>query len=886
MQITRKAAVSLLICVLLFAGFCIFAFTGLFDTIETRFYDRAILNELNNELAENTSFIDSYISELQKRFSDLLLEDAVRKSFWVNQGSEDIYERSRIFASLGVSMPGLQWVRFVDSAGNRIHYSTNPDDQLVTNDGTILYKNYPEVTGYRPFDQQMLSGIDVERILFDSENERLIFYYPFYDSMDIRRGEALFSLSIRAFSERLAENGQIKVSDNVSVISDPNGIVIGISSLEIVSVKEAIASVWTSGGTAISRIYVPSFDPLTLLSLKTSQGIFIGHILPEKLFAFPDMLKALLAAAVFITLFVFLFLVLNAKPDAVAIVQNRLKELQVSLMHEYYQLMGDMDWAVWRRELEQRRTDVKNELCRGIKIKKGSGIEAYINSFFNRSWDSLLAAIGNRTGMITTFDETKLEAILNRVLTSRPSYSDDDFKSGGQQKDFFEEIHSDGTDIEYDGIEELEGVDEETPVAGPGEHYADIEELEGVDEETPVAGPGEHYADIEELEGADGETPVAGPEEHYDGIEELEGADGENPVAGPGEHYDGIEELEGADGENPVAGPEEHYDGIEELEPADDSGYSPDSGTLARMPDAGPGFVPDRTGGGISEDTAWLNLAGETVGMRPAEIWAELADGEETPETTQKAPGKYPPLFNSRILEQDPFEDAPFDGTGSAPLATAGIPGYGEFIPTAADLNKLSFNIDPLYDVEEFDRAEDGEDEELHHDAYMENLANDAPVLPGDRLNIDKIASQIEFAAESKRLSTQNDDFKLDVRSPVEEMFSKRALHPDKVTAPARTKAVLPAAGKATKKAREVNVRNPAGTVLPAQLEPHYRFFSQKSGELEYFEAAEDETGISLIKKRDGVDYIDPGLLKKAGADSENIDPGMKSLVDSVLRNR
>ncbi|MDR2098243.1 MAG: hypothetical protein LBP37_06970, partial [Spirochaetaceae bacterium] len=130
LPVARKAAVSLLICVLIFAGFCIFSFTSLFNIIETRFYSRAVFNELNNALAADADFIENYLSELQKRFSDILRENAIRNSFWVNQSGEDIYERGRIFSALAVSLPELQWVRFVRADGNRIDYSTNPDDQI------------------------------------------------------------------------------------------------------------------------------------------------------------------------------------------------------------------------------------------------------------------------------------------------------------------------------------------------------------------------------------------------------------------------------------------------------------------------------------------------------------------------------------------------------------------------------------------------------------------------------------------------------------------------------------------------------------------------------------------------------------------------------------
>jgi hypothetical protein len=473
LPIARKAAVSLLICVVLFAGFCFISFTSLFDKIETRFYDRTILNRLINELDGNAVFIDAYLEELQQRFSDVLRERAIRNSFWVNQDSEDIYERSRILSSLGISLPGLQWIRFIDAEGNRIHFSTNPDDQIRSGTETILYKNYPEVSGYIPFDQQLLFGMNMRRVVFDEENERLIFYYPFYDSMDIRRGEALFSVSINAFSELLIENMQVTVRDDISVISNPNGIVIGVLPLDTVSFKNAISSIWATGNPAFNRIYAPdtTSNPMTLLSVKTSQDIFVGRVVSEKLFALPATLKALMIGAVFITLFVLLFLIINIKQDAVAIVQNRLKELQVSLMNEYYQLMGDMDWAVWRRELEQRRDDVKEELCRGVKIKKGGDIEGYINSFFNKSWDALLSAIGSRTGMITTFDEAKLEAILSRVLSSKNNINTDDNLQPESDAEFENEDSG-----EFEELEELEGADES--------EYADFD-----DEQNTVKNP-------------------------------------------------------------------------------------------------------------------------------------------------------------------------------------------------------------------------------------------------------------------------------------------------------------------------------------------------------------------------------------------------------------
>jgi hypothetical protein len=492
LQIARKVAVSLLVCVLLFAGVCIFAFTDLFNAVEARFYDRATLNGLNGELAAYTDFVGGYLDELRDRFFYILRNDAVKSSFSVNRTGEDIYERGRILDALCVSMPELLWIRFIDTAGNNIYHSTDHSGQISADSGTARHWNYHDPPEYIPPGRQPASGANPQRVVFDEENGRLVFCFPFYDSMEIRRGEALFAVSIRALGARFIRTAHIRLTDDVSIVSNPDGIVVGIPPHKTALIKSAIVSVWTSGVYGPGRLSMPQSDSLAMLSSKTDQGVFVGLVVPENLFSLPATLKALLAGSAFITLFVVFFLMVNAKQDAVAVVQSRLKELQVSLMYEYYQLMGDMDWAVWRRELEQRRDDVKNELCRGIKIKKGGDIEGYINSFFNRSWDGLIAAIGSRTGMITTFDEAKLEAILSRVLSaSKPSGADYDYEFQAPARD------------DYD-LEEFPNAD---APSGDEEHEAETAESDG---RFAGGGRADDWEEAEEVKEVDGGEDASG----------------------------------------------------------------------------------------------------------------------------------------------------------------------------------------------------------------------------------------------------------------------------------------------------------------------------------------------------------------------------------------
>jgi hypothetical protein len=468
--------------------------------------------------------------------------------------------------------------------------------------------------------------------------------------------------------------------------------------------------------------------------------------------------------------------------------------------------------------------------------------------------------------MITTFDEAKLEAVLGRVLGSaRPAYTGDssyDFKGGGQNNGF-EAIQDDGNDVLYDGVAAID------------DSYDDIEELEPVDD---LAGKS---------------APVAAGA-RFDDIEELEPVDefaGKSAPAAVGARFDDIEELEPVDepaGKDATAAAEGAFDEIEEFESPDDTPsdgpvFLENAALLEDIPelDDGDDDAPAGAGMSASEDVAWLNLAGEAAVMDPSEIWAELTNWDEAAETVaeQKVvtealepPEKKPSLFNSDILEQDPFgeEEAFYNVAESASGTADQYVDYGEFIPSAADLSAVTTNIEALYDVEEFTAADSSESEA-------------AFVPPGNQQNIDEIAREIEFAAVDKSIAPPRTDFDLHVRSPLKEIFFEKM---ERTDGPETARQPPQSAGKTAKKAPGLRPRKTFETASPASSpQSHYSFFSQRLGDLEYIEAAEDEASASLIKKRGGVDYIDSALLKNTDAGEQNIDPKMKSLVDSVLQN-
>ncbi|GMO43385.1 MAG: hypothetical protein Ta2B_23930 [Termitinemataceae bacterium] len=491
MTTSRKAALSLFITVLVLAVFTVIAFTGLFNLIETRFYDPAVRDDLYAELKNNAAIIDEFINENDLTFEKTIGLDSVKRSFLVDQNGQDILDRSKIFGELHAQRSGLQWVRFIDQNGQRIHFSTDENDIADKSAVSISYKSYSEVPGYVPFDDDLLKGSNTRRIVFDDsygDNERLLFYYPFADSQGVYRGEAVFSITVLAIAGKLKSLKRIKTSEDISIITAPKGLVIGLPDTANVQIKNAIASIWESKPRAkidvvdsqnIKSENADKIPQYVLLYTTANHGFIVGSLIEEGTFDLPSIMKIVLLFSLFLSAFLLLFLIFNTAQNPVTVVQGRLKTLQVNLLNEYYQLKSDMDWSAWQRELEIRRPAVLEDLKRGIRIKKDGSVDRYINSFFDKSWDDLLLALGSRSRQDRMIDEEKLEEILKRVLsTTKISVAsiNGNTANGTKNENFTEEQNGgEVSDIEeLDDIEDAEDIEEL-------EELGDLEDAEDVE---------------------------------------------------------------------------------------------------------------------------------------------------------------------------------------------------------------------------------------------------------------------------------------------------------------------------------------------------------------------------------------------------------------------
>jgi hypothetical protein len=422
MSAFRKAALCLLITGVLAAAFSALSWLRLFDFVEIAFYAPAISRDAADKLNVSTRLLDKTFENLNNRFSEALQHDAVRRSVSLNQNELDIFERSRIFGELQSAIPALQWVRLIDASGSRsrIHFSTESADYVIRSDNTAAYRAWTEVPHYTPITTRMLN--DTGGIVFDELYGRMIFYMPFYDTRNVKRGAALFAVTSGIIDQTLRAGELLKISEPVSIVSNPNGILIGLRTEADGAPRQTITDIWNSGVLARAVVRSSTNHSFMLFSKKTAQDIFIGFLVDEQLFTVPYFLKILMLICFAVTVFTISFFIMNIKQDAVVIIQNRMKNLQVSLYREYCEHKIDMDWLEWKRELARRREDVREELRRGFSVKKSREVDEYINSFFDKCWDELIAVISNQTKtMLERLDEEKIEDILKRILEASSS---------------------------------------------------------------------------------------------------------------------------------------------------------------------------------------------------------------------------------------------------------------------------------------------------------------------------------------------------------------------------------------------------------------------------------------------------------------------------------
>jgi len=483
---SRKILFSLLITIILFTAFTVFAFIGMFDLIETHFYNPSITAHMTSENNRNAEIVEEFFKAIENHLSDTLKTDAVRRGLMYDQNQEDFSALYSAFSLLGNSFGKIQWVRLIDSSGKRLYFSTYGLDIINHDYENPVYHNYndPDL----PYNLIAVQNGGTPKYTLDGKSGRIFFSFALYDSFDIYCGTALFSLALDTVLEKLLIEGRAISGYEIMLIQNPSGMVFRVMTAGENITPSQISSAWEATGLKLARITSSDSDiPFILISTKTSQDLFVGSLIKEELYLFPWSLKLILLVTFFLTMFLSIFLLFSLKQEPVTIIQSRLKNLQVSLLEQFYESKSEEDWNRWRKEMDYRRNEVNVLLKRDIRPGSAS-LNKEIDNLINKSWDEFLSLLGGRRRH--GFDEEKLRTALNNMLAALPN-AGRDMLSGGempQPKKARTGLLGRASEIVKE-IEETEPVEELEEVEELGEEIEELEEVEEPGSKENAEGP-------------------------------------------------------------------------------------------------------------------------------------------------------------------------------------------------------------------------------------------------------------------------------------------------------------------------------------------------------------------------------------------------------------
>jgi len=491
-----KPLLALLISILIFAGLSFLADKELLDIVQTHFYNPSVLNSYAKENSKDAELVQGYIFELQNKFEAALNKPAVQSSFLYNQSPDDIYERSKVFGMLLESTTGLQSVQFVDSNGIRLHYSTSAGDIISQNATSTAFRNYTDDPAALPYDAVSVSANNSAKFSMDEQSDRIIFSFPFKDSMDVYRGTALYSVSVKALAEKLVAEGRIKVNENVYVTEIPQGILLGSPNVSNIDILKKVSSIWSDG--IRERVIFDSGDSgvkYSLISSRTDHGIFFGRLVNDGLFYISGSMKNILLLSMFLTFYLTLLFIINFRSNPLTLVKNRIKNLRENLFEQLYVNKSGQERAKWILELEQRREEIRSELKHGLKFNQRA--EKNINSIIDKSWDELLAVIksGSETRVIVPPDNSPAQA--ESVIDIEEIEEIGEVEEA-EELDEIADVEEIEEVEEAEALEEIANVEEveEVEEAEELDEIADVEEIEEVEEAEAL----DEIADVEEIE--------------------------------------------------------------------------------------------------------------------------------------------------------------------------------------------------------------------------------------------------------------------------------------------------------------------------------------------------------------------------------------------------
>ena len=561
----QKTAFSLLITVSLFAALVVASFLGLFSFIDKKIYEPTKTTQLKNELNQISTAGDEYILNFLSEFGfEKGYMSFSEISLYLNRNRSDGTAKtlSDINGNLFFNNPGLKGIRIVDVNGKSIHFSTFEKDLLKkdSSKNLVAYKNYDELitsNGNKELPYEVVKANDFKNkneneysLIFDSENNRLVFSYPlYYEDYPLIKASVLFYVDGSDFVRDISKKKLISINENVLLLSakegKAGGFALGIPNVNQNVFVSEILKRWneTTDFTKIFNAVTETNEKSYIMISSEGNFVKVVGLYEDDIFEISNLVKITLLVCSFITIFLLVFILFNCKQDELLNIKKYVKRFQMEMLSEYFE----------SEELRKAKTPLEHfsdnkDVVFG-KIKKGLGSQAVkyqteLDSLLDKSWQEIIAVLSN----VKTSSE--------KHITSTKAVVD-----GNEIKKILEEFFAKGT-INVQAVNHVEVKKSQVPIpeAEAVEELEEIPEAEEVEEleEIPEAEEVEELEEIPEAEEVEELEEIPEVEE----VEELE----EIPEAEAVEELEEIPEVEAVEELEEIPEAEEVEDIEEEID--------------------------------------------------------------------------------------------------------------------------------------------------------------------------------------------------------------------------------------------------------------------------------------------------------------------------------
>ena len=494
----QKVALSLLLTIILFAGFVVLAFSGVFQLIETRFYQPSLVHGIEKDLSSISEAYTEYINQLTQNFQNIINSEYIKSVSNPTQTTQNIQGRSQLFSDIASKISGLSGYRVVDTNGKAIHYSTFDSDIFKQQSNAISYKNFDE-SNY-PYEKLALDGI-----FFDKNQNQLIFSYPYINSYGTEQGRILFYVMVNDFNNFLVNKNILPINQPTILVETSKngtlGFIYGFPFANQDFFANAVLERWKQGLFGTNSILDTEVGNWIMISNNISSQFLVAKVEKESFFLFPESVKILLLVCIFISIYLIFFLLFNLKQDSMVKIKHKIKKFQLAFINQYLEKENTANWDSLKKEIDKRKNDLS------LEVKKSLGLQSKkhrkeIDALLSRSWEDLISVLStkvNKTASTTYTNNVNMDEIksmFEQILSSgqivlKQEVSPVSVAPKAKQLPEVDELAE---------VEELSEVDELTEVEelSEADELAEVEELSEVDELT----------DVEELSEADELTEV------------------------------------------------------------------------------------------------------------------------------------------------------------------------------------------------------------------------------------------------------------------------------------------------------------------------------------------------------------------------------------------